>query len=249
MNLRPAAAEGRAVALAVACALTLHACSAGRRTLPHDVGASVRSGVQSICLWSVETDLDLAATDPRLASYEQVLAAELGSAGYTVVDSARTTAVWNKVLRDQGGYYDPRSGRRDAARYEHLKSMAGAALKTQLGCEALARPNLAVVRSRWSGTSAHWDGTRDELEGGAWGTSGTVLALSLWLRIGSLPADDEIYFRSGGVQVLAGMRRTGLLRKEWTTVGDQNILNDAARNRRSVQLAIEPILKSATASR
>jgi hypothetical protein len=89
------------------------------------------------------------------------------------------------------------------------------------------------------------------MQGGAWNLEGSVAALSLWLTFYSLPNGEELYFRSAGVQVLAGLQRTGVVRKQWATVTKERILGDEARSRQSVRLALEPLLKdtAATATR
>ncbi|HYC55912.1 MAG TPA: hypothetical protein VEL28_13340 [Candidatus Binatia bacterium] len=224
-------------------ALSLASCSSAQLPEPVDetAVASVRASVHTVCIERAGSDVDLACCRDRVVTFEQVLAARLADAGFKVVDANVTTAFRDRELRKLGGWYDPVTGARDEARYSRLRADVAKAMSAELGCQAVVRPYLGVVRSNWRNGVARWDGVSDQVAGGATlGAHGWASAMSLWLSIHDLASDRELYFRSGGIQLLAGKIKGG---SGWTALPESRLLAAPERNRQAVDLALEPLLR------
>jgi hypothetical protein len=232
--------SGRYARVAVAALVVLYACvGAIPKPALRMAEPDMRARIRTVCLEPTSFPLALPEDDSRPAEMERGLRVALESAGLTVVDSEQTGAVWKTEIDRSGGLYDPHNGRRDEEKFQRVRSAVLRTLHDQLGCDASLNPEVAIVLAPWVNGTASWDGVSDSL-GSGWGSSGRVGALSLWVRIVDA-GGNEIYFGTGGIQVLSKLD-SGFWSSEFKTVAEDDVGRDAERNRRAVNASLEPFL-------
>src|SRR5262249_33737440 len=144
----------------------------------------------------------------RVATYLAILGQELGRGGFAFVPKEKILAVQRRVYAQPPDVYDRYTGVRDEARYATARPALLAALHEELGCDAILHARVVVVNSVWTLGTAVWDGATEDVEGGSM-DSGWIAALSVWLTLDDMH-DKEIYFGTGGIQVLVGFEQKGL---------------------------------------
>ena len=181
-----------------------------------------------MCLQPVGVPLANAAEDPRRVDIESRLVAALRGAGFEVSDPLAVESAVVRAAETVPRRFDPTTGRPDRATDLARRAAIGTALRTELSCDARM---LAEVVSLWAFVNsghARWDGRgafvntagRSILNvlGGV-SESAHMTALSLWLRVLDLDA-NEIAFRSAGIEPLVQLavgREVKLPADQWLT--------------------------------
>ena len=150
---------------------------------------------------------------------DSLIKAKLDSAGIQVVAATEYSRIWERILRQVGGFFDPITGERNemkfaAARRELLRELRG-----RFGTDVLLYAELQIVEAVVDDGVARWDGTSQPVTGrGArilsefratfqedrFGSElyGTIDAVSLVLAIDDADG-KELYRHFGGVEVLS----------------------------------------------
>ena len=187
----------------------------------------------TLCLHPVALPLEEGVAAARRDDLARRLRAALVAAGFGVAEPPAVEALEKRIDGETGGYIDPATGWRDAARYQTYRSARAAAMREELHCDAELRAQVVGVRARFSGGSASWDGTSGAVSStgrvvlnalGGVHEYGWVQALSLWLRVSDLDGND-LAFRSAGIEPLVSMavlRDQDVLPQDaWLTDGEK----------------------------
>lgn len=203
------------------------------------------SQIDTFCITGVVVSMDLEQREERAREFEDLLAAQLAERGFESVPSEETNRVWGQVRDSEEGVFDPHTGTRIDDRYAKLRQHFLDAVATQLGCDALISGTVVIVQAAFLQGDITWDHVSESIASGlfaelhAYGTSGWVSALSLWIRVKDL-RDEEIYFRAAGIQPLVRVN-TNLTGPTALPTDESTILTDAARNTRAVRIALEEL--------
>jgi hypothetical protein len=175
--------------------------------------------------------------DERFDVVEEKVAAVFRSAGFKVTDSEEIVDVYKRVDEEWGDIFDPLTGRIIKEKQERLIQEIGGAYRGELGCDALLRISIAVVRAQYQTPTASWDGTTRQVVS----TGRTILtmlagqteygwvsALSIWIRLMD-PEGNDIGFRSAGIEPLVDFSYSRDLDKlppdQW--LRDEAVLDEA----------------------
>lgn len=208
-----------------------------RLTMPVD---QVRASIHTVCVGSIVSELQFEGKAERLAAFEVILVEEALRSGWTVVEPARFVALAREVETAGGGSFDPVTGEKDVAKARSLSAEVRGKAREKLGCDGFLYPSLAMVRASWADGVAVWDGIRQSM-GGGWNAYGYLPALSLWLRLKDFD-DREVFFGTGGVQVLSNLQSTGFFQQDFVTISEQSVLADPAHMHAAAVAALAPFL-------
>jgi len=148
--------------------------------------------------------------DERFGMVEDKITNVFESAGFETTDSESVREAYEPVNEEWGEVFDPLTGRILGDKQARFEQEVGRAYRDALGCDALVRVSLALVRAQYSMPIATWDGTtRQVMSTGrtiltallGQSQSGWVSALSIWIHLMDLEGND-IGFRSAGVEPL-----------------------------------------------
>jgi hypothetical protein len=227
------------MALAVGALLSsaLSGCfAAAQPRLRVDPGG-FHASVETICLQPLQSELPFQDEKEVRTGIAQMIETELAQAGIAVVHEERTTPIWEESVADHGGLYDRYTGRPQRATLELVRETFRKRLRDQLGCDALLQPSAAFVMATFN-DSASWDGASAPV---ASGYMGTMPAVSLWISILDMEG-EEIYFGSGGVQVL-GKVTPGFWSAEFEELPAAVVLGFRDRNAQAVEAALSTIVE------
>ena len=241
----------------VACAAVSTACGSKATHDPFSVEPEQLVGrLQNLALPRVAHPENLPVTDTILSRFQSGVATTLDGAGFTVIGQDDVAGIWEPILDDIGGYYDPRTG----GIIEEKRKAANQRLRRQLrvryGVDAIVYAELIIVDAPYSDGVARWDGTSQSVAG-FWDklfeTVGAVAdALVQEPHVSSLPVGTapavtlqvvvedlegrELYVNWGGVAVIADVE-TG----EWLEPAEA--FQDAKRFERAVDIAMQPLVQ------
>ena len=123
---------------------------------------------------------DLEAPDEVADAIDSLVAATLVDAGISIVPSARYSAIWQRLVEEAGGFYDPFTGRRDETKYDSAVTTLYRELDSLHAPTAWVYPEVWIVEAEVANGVAHWDGVAQRA-GGAWFT--TILALTFEVSV------------------------------------------------------------------
>lgn len=179
--------------------------------------------------------------DPRKAMLEEKVARRFEEGLFEVIRSSETEPLVEAVDEHWGAIYDPAFGNvvpnaLAAQRQEMIR-----VLRTGLGCEALIRVSVQVIRALYAGGSARWDGVvvqintpaRQWLLGDEWGW---VAALSLWVELFDLDG-ESLSFRSAGIEPLINFS----IRRQVDRLPEDRWLRDEIAVDRAIDSALGPM--------
>ncbi len=178
----------------------------------------VYSAIAAIAVAPVGPPPDVHVSAAAAARIDSVIEAELADAGFRVVPAVEYGRIWDRILRQMGGFFDPITGERDeqkfaAARRELLNELQG-----RFDTQVVMYADLQLVDAFVENGLAEWDGItqrigrnntvdvrfRQSFERGEFGgrDDGVVSAVSLLLALDG--ADGaELYRNFGGLEVVS----------------------------------------------
>ncbi len=148
-----------------------------------------------------------------------ILEAQLREGGFSVVPASEYTRIWDGILRQMGGFFDPVTGERDEGKFEAARRELLGELQGRFHTQVLLYPELQIVDAYVDGGVAAWDGAEQDIGGersaiaadyqdtferdefGGRG-DGVVSAVSLMVAIDGQDG-REMYRNFGGLEVLA----------------------------------------------
>lgn len=188
---------------------------------------------------------DIGQRDEVRARYAGYLRASLAAAGFEVVPEADFAALWEARRRASGGFFDPYTGRLDAARVRAARKEVLQQLAADHGVTAVVFPKIAMRSANMASGSVKWDGAEQTITGGGskftamLGAAGRYVgrldALSLQLRIADL--DDVTLFEDfGGIHSLSRFEHG-----RFVDLPESQLFSEPERDAAAVELAMAEI--------
>jgi len=234
--------------LRFSCALiliSLHACA--RSPEPQDPMRipehEFRKSVRALCLWRPSIEVPTVEAEARLQEITEILLEELVRMQYEVVPPERVSDLWMEIREREGGTFDPDTGQRIEDRHRAIPEVAYAGFRSELGCDAIVRARVGTVEVDWDDGAASWDGVTRSVEGVPDSYRGTVEAISLFVTLFDMDG-REIYFRSGGIQVLSKVGFGPSGKRQLESIDAERVLEDPSEIREGVRVAVEPLHRS-----
>src|SRR5690348_4518302 len=156
----------------------------------------IYGAVRTIALYSVLAPSELGSVDPERGKFAALIAAQLESAGFTVVPPAVSDSIWTRLVDSLGGLHDSLTGERDTVKLITARGLAMSELQARFHADAWLHPYIVFSDAEYKEGDAQWDGAKQSYQSfgkklltallGA-GTSGRTTALSL-----SVVIEDKI---------------------------------------------------------
>ena len=214
---------------------------------------TVRSVVNNVIVTPAVLPEGVLVSPMAASRIDSVIEARLRQSGYSVVPAAEYSRIWDGILRQTGGFFDPITGQRDEKKFETARKELLRELKGRFDTQVLLYVELQVVDASVDDGVASWDGATHNIRGddspiGAefydtferdeFGTSadGVVSAITLMVAIDG-PDAKELYRNFGGVEVLA--RRQGSVGE---AEGDFELRAELGRILAAVNRALGPLI-------
>ena len=214
---------------------------------------TVRSVVNNVIVTPAVLPEGVLVSPMAASRFDSVIETRLRQGGFSVVPAAEYSRIWDGILRQMGGFFDPITGQRDEEKFATARKELLRELKGRFDTQVLLYAELQVVDASVDGGVASWDGVthnirgdhspirtefydtfeRDEFRGSA---DGVVSAITLMVAIDG-PDDKELYRNFGGVEVLA--RRRGSVGE---TEGDFELRAEVGHVVRAVNHALGPLI-------
>ena len=186
---------------------------------------TVRSVVNTVIVTPAVLPEGVLVSVRAASRIDSVIEARLRQGGYSVVPAAEYSRIWDGILRQMGGFFDPITGQRDEEKFGTARKELLRELKGRFDTQVLLYTELQVVDASVDNGVASWDGVTHDIRGsdglirsefydtferGEFGgsTDGVISAITLMVAIDG-PDGKELYRNFGGVEVLA--RRRGLV--------------------------------------
>ena len=181
--------------------------------------AQVREAIETVVATPLTHPDELHVSTTASQRIDSLIKAKLDSAGIQVVAAAEYSRIWDRILRQLGGFFDPITGERNEVKFEAARRELLRELRGRFGTDVLLYAELQIVEAVVDDGVAKWDGTSQRVTGAntrilsefratfqddGFGSDlyGTIDAVSLVLAI-----DDgdgkELYRHYGGVEVLS----------------------------------------------
>ncbi len=181
--------------------------------------ARLREAIEAVVATPLTHPDELHVSTAASQRIDSLIKAKLDSAGIQVVAAAEYSRIWDRILRQLGGFFDPITGERNEVKFEAARRELLRELRGRFGTDVLLYAELQIVEAVVDGGVAKWDGTRQRVTGASARILsefratfqddgfrselyGTIDAVSLVLGI-----DDgdgkELYRHFGGVEVLS----------------------------------------------
>lgn len=192
-------AHGLRRLLLAAMASCVVGCAAMPQPMLRVDAKEFRSQVHTICLYKAQFELLPPAPEKSAQELEVMLETTLTNGGIRVVRSVAFDGIWQEVVIEAGGLYDPNTGRVASERRVELHQTYRTRLAEQHGCDAFLEPYVRVVTASFDSGRLAWDGVSQPMP---WSYAGYLPALSLHVRV--IDHDGrELYFGTGGIQALS----------------------------------------------
>ncbi len=214
---------------------------------------TVRSAVNNVIVTPAGLPEGILVSPMAASRIDSVIEARLRQSGYSVVPAAEYSRIWDGILRQMGGFFDPITGQRDEEKFGTARKELLRELKGRFDTQVLLYVELQVVDAGVDDGVASWDGATHNIRGddspiGAafsdtferdeFGRSadGVVSAITLMVAIDG-PGGKELYRNFGGVEVLA--RRQGSVGED---EGDFELRAELGRILAAVDRALGPLI-------
>ncbi len=221
---------------------------------------SVLKVVSTVVVTPVVPPQGVVVSDSISGQIGSLIEARLRQAGFSVVPAVEYARIWDGILRQLGGFFDPLTGERDEGKFEAARKELLRELKGRFDTQVLLYAELQVVDAMVHGGIASWDGATHDLGGGetieaafqdtferdkfGGRGDGVVSAVTLMVAIDG-PDGVEMYRNFGGLEVLA-RREKAIVQIE----GEFAVRAEPERVAHAVERVLGPLLgKKAARSR
>ena len=188
---------------------------------------------------------ELASVDPSRGKFDSLLTAALRTAGFAVVPSSETEAIWHRVSDSLGGLFNAATGERDTVKFNTARALTMRELEMRFHADAWLHPIIVVASAKFDGGEAKWDGTTQSYQsfgkkflaalfGG--GTYGKTPALSVRLVLENVHGKD-LYSNQGGLQLYEVPSG-----RDFVPIPRAQLYADPVRNADAVRLALAPLV-------
>ena len=205
----------------------------------------IYGSVKTIALAPVIEPGELKDVEPSRGKFDSLLTAQLTSAGFVVVPSKESGAIWKRVTDSLGGLFNVATGERDTVKLSTARKLTMDELHTRFHADGWLHPQIIFAMAKFDGGTARWDGVSESYQsfgkkfltalfGG--GTYGRTSALSVWVDLEDLQGKD-LYINEGGLQLY--LKPAG---HDWKAIPPAELYADPARNAAAVSIALGPLL-------
>jgi hypothetical protein len=226
--------------------LVLAACSSKPRIASTDpfltAEEAFKKSVKILAVAPMEVPPGFPDTTSFAGEFSALIDEELNRRGYSVIRPQNYTAAWARVAADMGDFKVLGAEERDEAKLAAAMVRAMESLGADFNLDAIVFPSIVVVEAEFGAGSAVWDGAEQKIETAgamesffAGSQRGVVGAVSLKLSIRDREG-KTLFINNGGIQVLSKMEG-----KAFVNVPREELFADRERNRRAVEIAIEPL--------
>ena len=154
--------------------------------------------------------MDFDRKDEVAARYEALITERLETAGFKVIPSSEYSSIWDPMIEQSGGMFDPITGGLNKEKLEAVRLHTTNELIAKFDIDAYVSPRVEVTKASWNSNNATWDGVTDNTtgKGGFWAdlfgpqATGTIPALSLILPLTGT-SGETYYVGRGGIQLIA----------------------------------------------
>jgi len=227
----------------------LIAIGTGCASTPYDPFVKSRSevfsAVQIVSMQPVSL-ADFDRKDEVAARYEALITERLQAAGFTVIPSNEFSAIWDPMLRQLGGVFDPITGEADEEKLKAVRTHTTNELIAKFEIDGFVTPRIDVTEASWYSNTATWDGVKEASsgKGGLLASllmtnanyQGSIPALSLILPIHNT-SGEAYYVGRGGIQLFAHFNLGS-----FTDVPESMWFVEPERDVNAVNVALAPLL-------
>jgi len=203
-------------------------------------------GVKTIVLTPLNIPEGMGEQVSLNAQFESYVETKLKKARFEVVSSKVYKEIWDRRVKQIGGYYNPRTGEVDKSKYEAIVEYTRNELKSGYNADALLYSAICIVQIRFYGNMATWHGTSEMVKMPGYRSQtdrGSIRALSFCVCIEDIHGVKS-YVNSGGIQLLSKLKAPDSVFKneEFVNVPEREILNNLERNEAAVKIALGPLI-------
>ncbi len=231
--------RGRHTIAILAVSTTFVACM---RMIPYSPKLSVpietiHQRIHKVCLEPLRINVRIDDVESRRQSFEGQMEEQLRRAGFEVAPGEALEEVRRRVRAEEGGFYNPHTGRRDEDRYRLIQRRELDEVHRVLGCDGVLTAAIVAVTAPFGKGQIRWDGYSAGYGGEYQGWTG---ALSLHVRLYDL-SGDEMLFSAGGIQPLSSVRR-GSFESYFEHADPSDLLANEYTNLRAIHFALQPLI-------
>lgn len=181
------------------------------------------------------------------AEFEPLLIEKLKEAGFTVLPSDKYDALWKSMSKQDGGLYDPMTGKKNEAKVKEIEKKIYDELRAQHQIDAIARVLLIQTTAYFAGCKARWHGVAQDMEscsvlGSGGNYNGRISAISLLVAI----RDSEgktLFMNAGGLQQTSILKTGFFKAAQFENIATDDLFSDKLKNQASVDVALYPLIR------
>lgn len=200
--------------------------------------------VRTIGLMPVSLPWKFDKKDQIMAEFESYITEKLTDGGFKVIPSDRYAEIYESMKASVGPLYDPNTGQLLKKKYGALVEQVKREYRSKYNPDALLYSLIRYFKASWRANHARWHGVDEPTSGkkGFWAefsapsAYGTIPALSLVVVLKDRQ-ENEYYANFGGIQLMQWVKGG-----DFVDVPENQLLADSERNRRSVEIALAPLL-------
>lgn len=234
------------ILVAVAFGTLISACATTPSESPFKLKRDdIFARVNTVVIMPIKIVGDLNREEEIAERYESLIGMKLEQAGFKVIPSTQYASLWETMVEQVGGVFDPLTGEADIEKYKTLRELVWREVASRHDAEAFLQPRIEVVRADWHVNQATWHGTSEPTTGkkGFWATlsapsaQGTIPALSL--EVALMDSVGEVYYvHNGGIQLVNHVK--GM---KFIPVPAHDLFADPARDENAVEIALRPLVQ------
>lgn len=202
--------------------------------------AELLASVKKVAVVPLLVPPELPGGEAARRVYAKLLEDLLREHGLEVVPASELAPLLDAAVASRGELWDPMTRAWDGRKLRELEAEVGAAAAERFHPDAILWPAVVTLTAPVSYNKASWNGALESILAGSqfslrvW--KGFVPALSLAVTL-RRPGGAMLYFKAGGIQVLAKAGREG----EPVAVPDSELFSDGIKNWTSVHLALDEL--------
>ena len=138
----------------------------------------ILSKVKTIAIVPIEIPRKMDRAPQIAERYESLITAELKRAGFNVIPSKEYVAVWDPMVKQIGGIFDPKTGELDQKKFKTVRELSFREMASKKKVDAFLIAGFVPVKVMWYGNTASWHGVTEATTG----KEGFLASLTAWRR-------------------------------------------------------------------
>jgi len=185
------------------------------------------------------------SSEATRSKMEDRIKTQLEEAGFKIIPRDKFGEIWDRLLDQMGGYFDPLTGKMDKEKLDTIRSYVRREMSLKYGADAFLHPRIQVVGAKVEGFNAFWDGTMDSIIYKDWHEvyQGVTSALSLAIIVEDANG-VKLYINRGGIQVASK-----IYRGKFVSVPASELLADEGRNMGAVYIALKDLVEKPSSTK